>query len=96
MHALMSGVNEFIPQNLLVMFDANEMEVLSLIPSPSPAMGCFQHLLCGLQTIDTKDWKDNTLYKGGYSANHPVIQNFWKVSSSSSAMGKTSQDCSAS
>jgi len=24
------------------------------------------------------DWKDNTQYKGGYSPNHPVIQNLWK------------------
>lgn len=35
--------------------------------------------MCGLQKIDVKDWKDNTVYKGGYSANHPVIQSFWKV-----------------
>jgi len=34
--------------------------------------------MCGLQKIDTKDWKDNTQYKGGYSPNHPVIQNLWK------------------
>jgi len=36
-------------------------------------------LMCGLQKIDVKDWKDNTVYKGGYSPNHPVIQNFWRV-----------------
>lgn len=63
MSALMMGVNEFIPQNLLSIFDPNEIELL----------------LCGLQTIDVKDWRDNTIYKGGYSQNHPVIQNFWKA-----------------
>lgn len=31
MTALMSGVNEFIPQNLLSIFDANELEVYSVI-----------------------------------------------------------------
>lgn len=63
MTALMTGVNEFIPQNLLAIFDPNELELL----------------MCGLQTIDVKDWKDHTVYKGGYSINHPVIQNFWKA-----------------
>ncbi|KRY36303.1 E3 ubiquitin-protein ligase NEDD4 [Trichinella spiralis] len=62
MNALMSGLNEFIMQNLLTIFDPHELELL----------------MCGLQKIDVKDWKDNTLYKGGYNANHPVIQNFWK------------------
>lgn len=63
MAALMSGVNEFIPQYLLAIFDPNEIELL----------------MCGLQKIDVKDWKDNTVYKGGFSPNHPVIQNFWRV-----------------
>ncbi|KRZ77952.1 E3 ubiquitin-protein ligase NEDD4 [Trichinella papuae] len=62
MNALMSGLNEFIMQSLLTIFDPHELELL----------------MCGLQKIDVKDWKDNTLYKGGYNANHPVIQNFWK------------------
>ncbi|VDP22265.1 unnamed protein product [Soboliphyme baturini] len=62
MQALMSGINEFVPQNLLAIFDPHELELL----------------MCGLQTIDVKDWKDNTMYKGGYTPNHPVIQNFWK------------------
>ncbi|KAK6106270.1 HECT-domain (ubiquitin-transferase) family protein [Brugia pahangi] len=62
MKALMKGVHELIPPNLLSIFDPNELELL----------------VCGLQKIDVKDWKDNTLYKGGYSPSHPVIQNFWK------------------
>ncbi|VDN02159.1 unnamed protein product [Thelazia callipaeda] len=62
MKALMKGVHEMIPPNLLSIFDPNELELL----------------VCGLQKIDVKDWKDNTLYKNGYSPCHPVIQNFWK------------------
>uniref|UniRef100_A0A8R1XKV5 E3 ubiquitin-protein ligase n=1 Tax=Onchocerca volvulus TaxID=6282 RepID=A0A8R1XKV5_ONCVO len=62
MKALMKGIHELIPPNLLSIFDPNELELL----------------VCGLQKIDVKDWKDNTLYKGGYSPSHPVIQNFWK------------------
>ncbi|VDM40818.1 unnamed protein product [Toxocara canis] len=62
MKALMKGVHELIPSNLLSIFDPNELELL----------------VCGLQKIDVKDWKDNTLYKGGYAPNHPVIHNFWK------------------
>lgn len=53
----MKGVHELIPPNLLSIFDPNELELL----------------VCGLQKIDVKDWKDNTLYKGGYSPSHPVI-----------------------
>ncbi|VDK45621.1 unnamed protein product [Anisakis simplex] len=62
MKALMKGVHELIPSNLLSIFDPNELELL----------------VCGLQKIDVKDWKDNTLYKGGYAPNHAVIHNFWK------------------
>uniref|UniRef100_F1KRU4 HECT-type E3 ubiquitin transferase n=1 Tax=Ascaris suum TaxID=6253 RepID=F1KRU4_ASCSU len=62
MKALMKGVHELVPSNLLSIFDPNELELL----------------VCGLQKIDVKDWKDNTLYKGGYAPNHPVIHNFWK------------------
>ncbi|KHN71387.1 E3 ubiquitin-protein ligase NEDD4-like [Toxocara canis] len=56
MKALMKGVHELIPSNLLSIFDPNELELL----------------VCGLQKIDVKDWKDNTLYKGGYAPNHPL------------------------
>ena len=59
----MSGLGEFVPASLLAMFDAHELE----------------QLMCGLQSIDTKDWKDHTVYKGGYSPNHPVIHHFWKA-----------------
>ena len=35
-------------------------------------------LLLGLDFIDLNDWKENTVYKGCYSANHPVIILFWQ------------------
>lgn len=57
MKALMKGVHELIPSNLLSIFDPNELELL----------------VGGLQKIDVKDWKDNTLYRGGYFPSHPVI-----------------------
>ena len=35
--------------------------------------------MCGLGNVDVNDWKQNTNYKGDYTANHKVIQWFWKV-----------------
>jgi len=35
-------------------------------------------LLSGLDYIDLNDWKENTIYKGCYNANHPVIKMFWQ------------------
>ncbi|CAJ0562339.1 unnamed protein product, partial [Mesorhabditis spiculigera] len=62
MEQIMKGVNEIVPSNLLRIFDANELELL----------------MCGLQKIDVKDWKANTVYKGGYGPSSQVIHNFWK------------------
>ena len=33
----------------------------------------------GIGSIDVKDWKQNTVYKGDYHPNHIVIQWFWRV-----------------
>ncbi|XP_070202594.1 E3 ubiquitin-protein ligase NEDD4-like isoform X3 [Littorina saxatilis] len=63
MKAFMKGVNALIPQNLLQIFDENELELL----------------MCGLQDIDVNDWKQHTAYKGEYNPNHPVIISFWKA-----------------
>lgn len=38
-----------------------------------------QLLMCGLGDVDVSDWREHTKYKNGYSANHVVIQWFWKV-----------------
>lgn len=43
-----ASFNDLVPQNLLQIFDANEVELL----------------LCGLQDIDVNDWKRHTIYKG--------------------------------
>jgi E3 ubiquitin-protein ligase NEDD4 len=63
MNAFLEGFNEVIPLSLLKIFDENELELL----------------MCGIQNIDVKDWKQNTVYKGDYHPNHIVIQWFWRV-----------------
>lgn len=63
MNAFLEGFSELIPLNLVKIFDENELELL----------------MCGIQHIDVKDWKQNSLYKGDYHANHIVIQWFWRV-----------------
>lgn len=35
--------------------------------------------MCGIVSIDVKDWRMNTVYKGEYHPNHIVIQWFWRV-----------------
>lgn len=35
--------------------------------------------MCGLGDVDVNDWRENTKYKNGYSANSPAIIWFWKV-----------------
>ena len=47
-----------MPLNLIKIFDEGELELL----------------MCGIGSIDVKDWKSNTVYKGDYHPNHIVIQ----------------------
>lgn len=63
MTAFLDGFGSIVPLNLLKIFDENELELL----------------MCGIQNIDVKDWRDNTLYKGDYHKNHIVIQWFWRA-----------------
>ncbi|XP_026320391.1 E3 ubiquitin-protein ligase Nedd-4 isoform X2 [Hyposmocoma kahamanoa] len=63
MLAFLEGLGQLVPLPLLKIFDENELELL----------------LCGIQHIDVKDWRSNTLYKGDYHANHLVVQWFWRV-----------------
>ncbi|XP_055613233.1 E3 ubiquitin-protein ligase Nedd-4-like isoform X2 [Uranotaenia lowii] len=63
MQAFLEGFGQIVPLNLLKIFDENELELL----------------MCGIQSIDVKDWKRNTLYKGDYYSNHVVIQWFWRA-----------------
>lgn len=48
MNAFLEGFNEIIPLSLIKVFDENELELL----------------MCGIGSIDLKDWKQNTVYKG--------------------------------
>uniref|UniRef100_A0A8C4NBE9 HECT-type E3 ubiquitin transferase n=1 Tax=Eptatretus burgeri TaxID=7764 RepID=A0A8C4NBE9_EPTBU len=63
MNAFMEGFCDLISLDLIKIFDENELELL----------------MCGLGDVDVNDWRQHTLYKSGYCANHPVIQWFWKA-----------------
>ncbi|CAH2089117.1 unnamed protein product [Euphydryas editha] len=63
MYAFLEGLGGLVPLPLLKIFDEHELELL----------------LCGIQHIDVRDWRANTLYKGDYHANHLVVQWFWRV-----------------
>uniref|UniRef100_A0A8C8REM9 E3 ubiquitin-protein ligase n=1 Tax=Pelusios castaneus TaxID=367368 RepID=A0A8C8REM9_9SAUR len=63
MAAFKEGFFELIPQDLIKIFDENELELL----------------MCGLGDVDVADWKQHTKYKNGYNINHQVIQWFWKA-----------------
>ena len=38
----------------------------------------FDFILSGQDEININDWKENTIYKGDFNSNHPVIKNFWE------------------
>lgn len=63
MNAFLEGFSDLVPLTVIKIFDENELELL----------------MCGIQHIDVKDWKLNTLYKGDYHTNHIVVQYFWRV-----------------
>ncbi|XP_031701821.1 E3 ubiquitin-protein ligase NEDD4-like isoform X3 [Anarrhichthys ocellatus] len=63
MTAFKEGFFELIPQDVIKIFDENELELL----------------MCGLGDVDVNDWRENTKYKNSYSSNHTVIQWFWKT-----------------
>lgn len=63
MNSFLKGFDEVVSLNSIKIFDENELELL----------------MCGIGQIDVKDWRQHTLYKGGYHPNHIVIQYFWRV-----------------
>ncbi|KAM8707842.1 hypothetical protein ACLKA7_014898 [Drosophila subpalustris] len=63
MTAFLDGFGSIIPLTLIKIFDEHELELL----------------MCGIQNIDVKDWRENTLYKGDYHMNHIIIQWFWRA-----------------
>ncbi|KAI3649535.1 hypothetical protein MP228_005167 [Amoeboaphelidium protococcarum] len=61
-NALMSGFYEFVPADMIDIFDERELELL----------------IGGLAEIDVNDWESNTEFKGGYTADDQVIKWFWQ------------------
>ncbi|KAK2705171.1 E3 ubiquitin-protein ligase NEDD4-like [Artemia franciscana] len=57
------GFHEVVPIEKIVIFNENELELL----------------LCGTNEVDVNDWKENTVYTGGYFKKHKVIVWFWKA-----------------
>ncbi|ETN64583.1 E3 ubiquitin-protein ligase HECW2 [Anopheles darlingi] len=60
---LLRGFYEVIDARLVSVFDASELEFV----------------ISGTVEIDLRDWCENTEYRGGYHASHPVIVWFWKA-----------------
>uniref|UniRef100_A0AAQ4RIZ3 E3 ubiquitin-protein ligase n=1 Tax=Gasterosteus aculeatus aculeatus TaxID=481459 RepID=A0AAQ4RIZ3_GASAC len=63
LHLISTGFFELIPQDVIKIFDENELELL----------------MCGLGDVDVNDWRENTKYKNSYCSNHVVILWFWKT-----------------
>lgn len=61
MDAIIKGFNSLIPNEIVKIFSPEEFDLL----------------LSGQNTIDLKDWKNNTIYKGFYTEKHPV--NLYKI-----------------
>lgn len=60
------GFVEVVPEPLLTIFDANELELI----------------LCGMPHINLDDWQENTVYAGLFlekGMTHHVIRWFWQV-----------------
>jgi hypothetical protein len=66
LEAMLKGIYEVIPPDLLSVFDYQELDLL----------------LCGVPDIDIEDWKTHTEYMGEFTrsgAKHKVIKWFWKA-----------------
>ena len=61
--ALLSGLWELVPEELLKLFSDSELELL----------------ISGLPDIDLEDWRAHTEYHGGYTSSSPPIQWFWRA-----------------
>ena len=61
--ALVAGFQSVLPLELMEPFEAAELELL----------------LCGSDEVDLDDWRQNTLYKSGYTAESEVIKWFWAL-----------------
>ncbi|CAF4406832.1 unnamed protein product [Rotaria socialis] len=63
MNALKQGFQDILSLENIKMFDEKEVELL----------------ISGLGEVNVNDWRMNTMYKGGYKPDDPVIQHFWKA-----------------
>ncbi|CAF0748147.1 unnamed protein product [Rotaria sordida] len=63
MNALKQGFQDILSLETIKMFDEKEVELL----------------ISGLGEVNVNDWRMHTMYKGGYTPDNPVIQNFWKA-----------------
>lgn len=69
------GFHELIPPNWISVFTPNELELLisGMLSSSSLFM-----TMAGLPTIDIEDWKEHTVYTGGYDALSQQVKWFWE------------------
>jgi len=63
MKSFMTGFYDIIPKNLIQIFDEKELELL----------------IAGIGDIDVNDWRNNTIYKGGYSPQSREVVWFWQA-----------------
>lgn len=61
--AFKAGFREVFPSELLEKFTEDELELV----------------LCGLPAIDVQDWRANSLYRAGYTAESDVVVWFWEI-----------------
>eukprot|EP00953_Heterococcus_sp_UTEX-ZZ885_P020034 11193-Heterococcus_DN1.PRE.1 len=61
--ALLSGFYAVIPASPLVVFNAQELELL----------------MCGLDVIDVQDWRLHTAHMGALRPTHPLVRWFWEI-----------------
>ena len=62
--AFLKGFYEFVPHSLVSLFDEYELELI----------------MCGIpDDLDLEDWKSNTAYQAGYTAESETILWFWEV-----------------
>lgn len=85
------GLNDIVPENLLSIFDENELEVCTVCIHVDGCIVCvstlwpctiLQLLMCGLSEIDMDDWKSNSTVQGNDAHFQTVVSWFWTAASS--------------
>ncbi len=60
----------YFRKGMLIMLDDEVRNIFSIDE--------FNFILSGKTEINIKDWKENTIYKGDFNEQHPVIKLFWE------------------